>query len=264
MSLLNDRLPVVDNPRSARVKKIVALGRRSFRAREALLRVEGPQAVSELLAWRPETVRDVYLEAPGSPLWEAALACTKWVHETTPAAFAAISDAAQGAVAICTADALGPIDYEDGGTMVVLPRTQDPGNVGTIIRAADAFGAVGVIAGPGTADVTSPKVIRASAGSIFHLGIANQANFVETIDLLKRSGRTVLGTSAVGEQLSSANPETDVAWVFGNEAQGLSEEESALCDRLVAIPMSGNAESLNVGLAAGVCLYQAQEWRGQH
>jgi rRNA methylases len=153
------------------------------------------------------------------------------------------------------------MEFDGLGTIVVLPKAQDPGNAGTIVRAADAFGAAGVVACVGTVDLTSPKVIRMSTGSVFHLGIREGMVFEQAIEQAKASGLMVCGTAMEGEPLTALPGDTNIAWVFGNEAKGLSEEEKSLCDRLVSIPMSGNAESLNVSVAAGICLYQSQELR---
>lgn len=267
----DERLPIIDNPQSDRVRGIVSLGRRSFRARRGLLRVEGPQAVAELLLWRGDKIRDVYFtpEAAGryESLWDLAAASTRWRHLIAPEVARAIAEEAQGVIAVCDASAISgtPVDADtEAGALVVLPATQDPGNAGTIVRAADGFGAAGVIAAKGTVDLAGPKVIRASVGSVFHLAIEQGEAFADIVQRLRREGRKVLGTSGATPSVSldSIDLREPHAWVFGNEAGGLSAAEEALCDTLVHIPMSGHAESMNVAVAAGICLYASQQAGG--
>lgn len=252
-----DRLPIIDNLRSERVRNVVALGRRSFRIKRGLLRVEGPQAVRELLRFRPQMVRDVYSVSPEGELWELAQSVTKWCHQVSPEVAKAVGDETQGIFAVCTTDALEPVDFEKW-PLVILPRTQDPGNAGTIIRSADAFGAAGVVMCRGSVDVTSPKVIRSSAGSIFHIPVSAGAEFSTAA---RRIGGKLIGAAGGGGPLSQEELRQPHSWVFGNEAEGLTNEETVHCDALVSVPMSGNAESLNVGVAAGICLFASQEAR---
>ncbi len=264
--------PVLDNPRSDRVRRVAGLSGRSARSRASAVLVEGPQAVRELLAHRPASVRDVYISAaarlahPG--IAGAALSATRWVHTVTDEVAAALSADCQGVCAVASADAIVREWPADGGFYVIIAQGRDPGNVGTIIRTADAMGARAVLTVAGTADVTSPKVVRASAGSVFHLPVIPHPAFGAAVDALHARGARVLGTSggpravplpAVEEEGALAGPH---AWALGNEARGLDADEVAACDLLVAIPMTGLAESLNVASAAAVCLYASQRARG--
>lgn len=143
---------------------------------------------------------------------------------------------------------------------VMLERSQDPGNVGTVIRTADAAGADLVILGPGSADPFSPKVVRASAGSVFGIETLSCERPLTEIAVAKKSGMRVLATAADGE-LSLFDPDAlpefggAVLWVLGNEAIGLDAQTISACDRTVRIPIVGQAESLNVAAAAALCLY---------
>lgn len=235
-----------------------------MRRKRGELLVEGPQAVLELLRWRPETVRDVYCtEAVDAAVAASSLAreAQVYFHFVTDQVAHAVGDQTQGIFAVCADSAVrGSLEEVTmaPGPVVILPQTKDPGNAGTIIRAADAFGAAGVVACTGTVDLASPKVIRASAGSVFHLPIVVGADFDVVADSL---GRPLYGAAGEGTGLGGAPLGGRHAWVFGNEAQGLSEVQISRCSQLISVPMSGNAESLNVALAAGICLFASQEAR---
>lgn len=269
---MNERLPVVDDPRSERFRTVLSLGRRSFRRRRGLLRVEGPQAVTELCAWKPETVRDVYFTGHAAQrygdLWAAARQVTDRRYWLSSKLAEQYLPEAQGVVAVCDQEAIGgalaDVLAPAAGQLVVLPRTQDPGNAGTIIRAADSFGAAAVLSCTGSVDLANPKVIRTSAGSIFHVPVVQGLDFGSLVEQLRAAGRVVYGTSGTpaAASLEHIDMTSAHAWVFGNEARGLSLSEEALCDTLVRIPMSGHAESLNVATAASICLFYSQQRGG--
>ena len=166
MSFSAERLTVLDNPRADRVRRVSGLVGRSARSRSGLMLVEGPQAVRELTAHRPFAVRDVYVREDAwethADVVDVARRATRWVHPVTAEVSAALSGDSQGICAVASLDALSRELPEPsvGETIVVLAQGRDPGNVGTIIRTADAFGAVGVVAVAGTVDAASPKVVR--------------------------------------------------------------------------------------------------------
>jgi TrmH family RNA methyltransferase len=140
-------------------------------------------------------------------------------------------------------------------TVLVLDGIQDPGNFGTLVRTADAFAAAAVVALPGTVDPWNAKAVRAAAGSSFHLPIA-QVPHAEAAAWLQAGAFTVLAADAAGTPVEdiAAGPRT--ALIVGNEGAGLRPETGALADLLVSVPMAGRAESLNVGVAAGILLYR--------
>ena len=187
----------------------------------------------------------------------------------------ALSRDSQG---ICAVARSGAIQSElpeihAGDCVVVLAQGRDPGNAGTIMRTADAMGARAIIAVKGSVDASNPKVIRSSAGSVFHLPIVPLSSFDEACQCLRDQHCVILGTSgaqgaySLSQLMSQAALEgrgwlvQSHAWVFGNEAQGMSADEMAACDALVMIPMSGQAESLNVASAAAMCLFASQNAR---
>ncbi|BCA85403.1 23S rRNA methyltransferase [Enterococcus saigonensis] len=141
------------------------------------------------------------------------------------------------------------------GAWILLDRVQDPGNVGTIIRTADAAGYDGVILGDGSADIYSTKVLRSMQGSNFHLPVITM-NLVVAIHELKKMAVPIYGTelNKAAKQFDKV-PKTNAAILVGNEGQGVSKELLALTDQNLYIPIFGQAESLNVGVAAGILLY---------
>ncbi|WP_455149693.1 TrmH family RNA methyltransferase [Schaalia odontolytica] len=278
MSSFAERLTVLDNPRADRVRRVSGLVGRSARSRSGLMLVEGPQAVRELAAHRPDAVRDVYVREDAwqthADVVDAARRATRWVHPVTAEVSTAMSGDSQGICAVASVDAISRELPEPsvGETIVVVAQGRDPGNVGTIIRTADAFGAVGVVVVAGTVDVSSPKVVRSSAGSVFHIPVCVVASFTDARTLVHGRSAALLGTSGGAGSLNlsdllvqglSARSRLSQshAWVFGNEARGLSGEEMRLCDALVSIPMAGEAESLNVASAAATCLFASQTVR---
>jgi TrmH family RNA methyltransferase len=161
---------------------------------------------------------------------------------------------------LCRAEKLKFSGYKDKNC-VILEEVQDPGNVGTILRTADAAGFAGVIATDKTADVYNEKVLRSAMGSAFHVPMSYTADLPGTLLSLKAEGYRVIGTALEGDTLRKlSQPKTQpVAVVLGNESRGMSSKIKALCDELWRIPIYGHAESLNVGVAAGIVLYDIAE-----
>jgi tRNA(Leu) C34 or U34 (ribose-2'-O)-methylase TrmL len=147
---------------------------------------------------------------------------------------------------------------------VVLFSVRDPGNAGTILRAADAAGAGAVLFSEASVDVYNPKTVRSSAGSVFHLPVVRDAGIAESIDALRVRGMAVYGAGTGGDRtpydLDLRRPS---AFVFGNEAWGLPDEVASLTDGVVRIPIPGAAESLNLATAAGVFLFEAVRQRAE-
>jgi len=147
---------------------------------------------------------------------------------------------------------------KDVSLVVICAQVRDPGNAGTVIRCADAFGADAVILSSDSVEVYNPKTVRASVGSIFHLPIVVGVDLAEAIDACRAAGMQIFATDgAAGTDLTDldADLEKPTAWVMGNESWGLPVEHLALADHTVAVPIYGQAESLNLATAAAVCLY---------
>jgi TrmH family RNA methyltransferase len=184
----------------------------------------------------------------------------RWV-EVDPDVVEAIADAVhpQGVVARCRSVVGTLADLPATAAFVVVcADVRDPGNAGAVIRCADAAGADAVIVAGDSVDPTNPKAVRSTAGSLFHLPVLAHRSVAEVISLLQSSGLQVLaadGSGAVGLHDAELDLSGPTAWLMGNEAWGLPPDLSALADQVVAVPIYGLAESLNLATAAAVCLY---------
>ena len=152
------------------------------------------------------------------------------------------------------------------GLVVVCVAVSDPGNLGTLVRSAEASGAAAILLGPGSVDAYNPKVVRASAGAIFGIAVVDADSegwsTVEALHALGRLGRQRLGaTAARGVPYAEADFTRPTAVVLGNEAHGLGDEVAAALDGQVSIPMAGPAESLNVAMAGTVLCFESARQR---
>jgi len=139
---------------------------------------------------------------------------------------------------------------------LILQNISDPGNFGTIIRSADWFGINGIICDESTVELTNPKVVKGSMGSIFHLLILHNVHLLSFCEKLKSSGMKIISTSTTGKDLSQFDFSENCAVIFGNESVGISEQINKIADETIAIPKFGKAESLNVSIAASIILYE--------
>lgn len=146
---------------------------------------------------------------------------------------------------------------ESGKRFIILETIQDPGNMGTIIRTADAAGFDGVIALNGCVDIFNPKVLRATMGSVFHIPVAIHGDMTQTIELIRNKGLKTFAAHLDGSKnIYEADMSDGGVILIGNEANGLSDELSELADELVKIPMPGKAESLNASIASALIMYE--------
>lgn len=215
---------------------------------------EGAPAVREALA--AGAVLELFATAEA---FERYPALTGDASEISGKDAAALSETVtpQGLVAVCALDqpSLAQLASQSSRLLVVLVEPNDPGNVGAIIRTADAAGADGLVV-DGGADPYNGKAVRASAGSLFHLPVITAA----AAEILALPGVTALATSGTG--LHSLDDLADngtlarpTAWLFGSEAHGLPASVMDAADHVVRVPIYGRAESLNLAAAAAVCLY---------
>ena len=153
-------------------------------------------------------------------------------------------------------------DFDNNAPVVILDRIQDPGNLGTIIRTADAAGALGLILLEGCVDAFSPKVVRASMGSLFHLPVVQEISPEEALTWCYRNGYEPAATAMKGAaNLYKTDLSKKMAYILGNEANGVSEELQAAAETRLFIPMEGMAESMNVAMAAGIILFEGLRQR---
>lgn len=146
--------------------------------------------------------------------------------------------------------------------IVAVENLQDPGNLGTILRTADSAGADMILISKGSVDIYNPKVVKATMGSIYKLPIITQLDLIEALEELKRKGfQVVIGDLKATQYHYQADYTLPTCFVMGNEGQGITSECAACATHLIKIPMLGQAESLNVGVATGVLLYEAVRQR---
>lgn len=251
--------------RSGRVKHARRLATRAFRTDQREFLAEGPQAVREALA-ASGTTQEVFATVDAtdqhSDLVKAAHdAGIDW-HVVTDDVVEAICDTVQpqGVVARCAMldRPLEALLDRSPTFVVVCADIRDPGNAGAVIRCADAAGADGVILVGDSVDPYNPKSVRASVGSIFHLPLVIDRDTKSVLESLQAHQFQVLAADGGGDvglfddTLDLSGP---TAWLMGNEAWGLPEATRAMANSVVAVPIYGQAESLNLATAAAVCLY---------
>lgn len=256
---------MLTNTSADRVKAVRSLTQRSVRTRTGRFVVEGPQGVREAVRHAPERIIDVYATPVAAQRYAAdilgpARDAGVHVHEASEQVLAAMADAdsPQGVIAVVadTAPTLDSVLAVMPRLLVFLTHVRDPGNLGTVIRAADAAGADAVLVSDSSVDLTSPKVVRSTAGSLFHLPVVRDLQIEATVTRLRQHGiRTLAADGHGSDQLLEVDLTGPHVWVMGNEAWGLPEPVRAACDAVVAVPIYGRAESLNLAMAATVCVY---------
>ncbi|MEN3314747.1 MAG: methyltransferase, TrmH family, partial [Acidimicrobiaceae bacterium] len=255
------------NPRVQRLRRL-AHQPRARRAEGAYV-VEGEKLlVAALAAGAP--VEAVYaapgyggaLTATGPPTGVAVQALAPGVLERVSATVS--PQPVVGVVTMVHSDLAGLRDMARAydGPVVVCVDVRDPGNLGTVLRSAQAAGAVGVVCCDGTADAYGPKCVRASAGAVFQLPMVSGGAPMEVLEELGSWGMRRLGARATGGTVYDAADLTGpLALVLGNEAHGLDPAVESLLDGVVTIPMAPPAESLNVGAAAAILCFEAARQR---
>lgn len=260
---------MLDNPRSPRVRSVAKLAKRPARQETGLFLLEGPQAVSEALEFRPDLILELYatptaLERYGD-IGAAAAEAGLEVEFVSEQVLESMADTVtpQGFIAVAQQfpTSIKDIFAGEPRLVVVLEEVRDPGNLGTIIRAADAAGADAVVLSGRTVDLYNPKVVRSTTGSLFHLPVAVGVELPAVLERARGAGLQVLAADIKGEDLLAARSEgvlaQPTAWVFGNEARGLTDEHLELVDRAITVPIYGRAESMNLATAASVCLFES-------
>jgi TrmH family RNA methyltransferase len=250
---------------SARVKRLRRLlDRPAVRARERAFVVEGPTPLGDALD-AGVRIQEVFV-APGPvpDVVARAVAAGIDVFDLAPGVLERVADTVtpQAVLAVAAAVDIDLAELAGSSLLVVCVDVRDPGNLGTVVRSAEAAGAGGIICCDGSVDIYNPKCVRASAGSLFHTRIVARGDPVEVLGTVGGWGLRRLGTRASGGvPYTRADLTAPTAVVLGNEAHGLPERVAAALDGWVSIPMAGRAESLNVGMAAAVLCFEAARQR---
>jgi TrmH family RNA methyltransferase len=260
------------NPRIASLRRLS--GRRKARLEAGRFVIEGPVPIAELLAagadldelyvdldqWAQvddrsplrSVVRDA--DASGVPVWGL-----------TSSVFASVSDTAtpQGVLALAIRSVAPVRSVADlDGPVLVLVDISDPGNAGTLVRAAEAAGCAGVVFAGSSTDPFGPKAVRAAAGSIVRLPVSEDTGVSTVLDALRSAGRTLVATVVDGGAAPEATDlSVPVAILIGSEAHGLSSEVIAACSATITIPMQSAVESINAAVAGAVVLFEVARQR---
>lgn len=254
-------MAVVTSVDNAAVKAARKLARRQDRERAGAFLVEGPQAVGEALA----DLTRLFVTDVDTDLVRRARSAGVDIVAVSDRVLASLAGTVspQGAVGVAE---LAPVTLDDalaGARLVVVCwQIGDPGNLGTVVRSADAAGADAVVCTTGSVDPRNPKAVRASAGSLFHLPVVADVEPAALIAACRAHGLQLAAADARGSipytELDFTRP---TAVVLGNEARGLPHSVLERADAVVAIPIHGRAESLNLAVTAALLVYEAARQR---
>jgi len=261
---------------SPRLKAARRLTKRAFRQRERAFLAEGPQAVAEAIRCGAQ-VSELFVTVPARSrhhdLVTAVADAGISVYVVSGEVMGELAQTVtpQGLLAVC-----GFLDVPLAAAVtpatrlaVLLANVRDPGNAGTVLRTADAVGAQAVVFADASVDPYNGKCVRASAGSLFHLPVVAGAGMQDAVAAMRGAGLRILAADGrSGRSLDDpdvrARLDEPTAWMFGNEAWGLPADLAALADEAVAVPIYGQAESLNLAAAAAVCLYASARAQRVH
>lgn len=255
-----------------KVKYIKSLNEKKFRQKYNEYYLEGIKVVNELLDMYNKKAVDIMSIACSYDILSKLNGGLETInrlekiksidmYNMSKEVFESITDTVspQGILAVLKIPNKTISDIDNNSNILILDKLQDAGNVGTIIRTADSFSVRNIICLEGTVDVFSPKVLRSTMASIFRVNIIQIDNndLTNCINKIKAKGYNIIGTSLKTEVYVSKDVFKDkCAFVVGNEANGISETIIKNCDKLVKIPMSDTAESLNVACATSIMLYE--------
>jgi TrmH family RNA methyltransferase len=242
-------------------KLCVRLASRKYRDSYGQFLVEGEKVIRDAVK-AGQTIVTVLAE-DGYPLDESKFPCPCVLVEKKLFSQLAQTTTTQGIIAIVEKEKMNREEFcrrigEKSGNVILLDRLQDPGNIGTIIRTADAAGYSGVMTIKGTADLYAPKIVRATAGSLFRMPVYAADSPQEAVSLLEEAGKTILATGFQTDlYYYDVDMKRDIGLIIGNEGNGISDELMQQAHKIIKIPMDGEIDSLNAAVAAGILMYEA-------
>ncbi len=255
---------IIKSAQNKTVKQLSALKQKKERDKSSLFVLEGERLVNEI----PPDWEVIYYAVSNSRIEKTDIAKLKKRGEVfiiDEKIFLKICDTvnSQGIIAVCRQKKfdINAIIKNKNIFLVMLEKINDPGNLGSVIRTADAAGCDCVVLSEGCADLYNPKTIRSTMGSVFHIPIVTNVNLNFIIDKLKAQGIKIYAAHLSGKSLYKADLGSSAAVLIGNEANGLSDEISEKADMLIKIPMIGKAESINAAAAAAVIIYECLRQR---
>lgn len=259
------------NQRIKRLRKLVT--QRKARSAERVFVIEGPALVAEALTASVATqvvVEDIFVDPDGAgasltaDLTASAASQDLTVHSVAPGVLQAVLDPVtpQPVAAIVSKPVSAISDLRADAVVVCLVEARDPGNVGTLIRSAEAAGAAGMVLAGSSVDPTNPKAVRASAGAFLRLPVIVIDDVDQALQMLSDAGRTLVATVVGDEAVAYDRTRlVDAAVILGNEAHGLPETVVGRADVLATIPLAGPTESLNLAVAGSLFCFEALRQR---
>ena len=245
------------SPHIARVKALIGSRGVKERRNAALFVAEGIQSVREAITFRKEiSIDTLYLTGNGRNRLEESINLSDVnTVDVSDEVMATISETItpQGILAVCSIPQRNISQFQLRGNsrIIYLSEIQDPGNAGTIIRSADAMGMSAIVTSPGSVDLFSPKVVRSTAGSLWHIPVFESVSLDEITAIFPGTDMFTLGSKG-STPLPELKVTSDCIAIFGNEARGIATPQNLA---QVSIPMPGNAESLNLSAAASIVMY---------
>ncbi len=259
---------MITSTANAKIKRLVSLRKkRKARETEGVYIVEGIRMAKEAPA---DQIREIYVaesfeQRSQDEAMRIAERSGAALQVLTDPVFAHVSDTQtpQGILLVMERKTYTPDDLMgEGALILLLENLQDPGNLGTLFRSAEAAGATGIIAGDNSVDFYSPKVVRSTMGSLFRVPFLYADDLTPAMTTLKERGVTIYGASLSGKtDYDQADYRKDTAFLIGNEGSGLSEAALQCADTKICIPMQGKVESLNAAVAGSILLFEAARQR---
>ena len=247
------------------VRQVAALqAKAKARQESGLFVVEGPKLIKELPV--SQRIRVFAAESYLKNQENENFAAQVGAEPIPDIVFRRMSDTKtpQGILAVAAQRTYQLEELLGGGPVLILENLQDPGNLGTILRTGEAAGAGGILADPTTVDLYNPKVVRSTMGAVFRVPYRVAPDLGEAIKTLQQRGFRVFAAHLAGQKAyDQEDYRQPTAFLIGNEGNGLTEPVAALADTYIRIPMEGQVESLNAGVAASILLYEAYRQRRQ-
>lgn len=265
----------INSPDNITIKEAAKLAVKKYRDEQSCYIAEGPNIVGEAMD-QGITLRALFFVdnkmMPAARLAELHQLKTKAAQSNTQTyllsgeAFSKIAqtDTSQGVLAIVDKRKYTEEEFfkEKNGNVLVLDRVQDPGNIGTLLRTAEAAGLSGAMLLKGCGDVYAPKTVRAAAGTLFRLPLLFAETPEEAISILRRNQKCIYATVPNAENFYfNCSLSENAAIIIGNEGNGVADEFLKKADYLTGIPMEGHTESLNAALAGGIIMYETLRQR---
>lgn len=258
---------MITSTQNPKVKKITQLLKQSkTRKKEGLFVVEGKKMVNEIPADQLKEIlisesflakEETYIQQAKEKQISLEIVSDSIIKHLTDAV------TPQGIIGLVkmTSTTLDKL-LTDNPLIIILENIQDPGNLGTIIRTADAAGASGILLSTGCVDLYNPKVVRSTMGSLFRVPILKDRNIANDITYLQSQAIHILATHLQGSQnIYTCDLTKGLGILVGNEGNGLTDQTTALANQRILIPMIGNAESLNAGIATSIIIYETLRQR---